>query len=480
MDVSKWFGQAGSAIASTLLVLFLCALGAFALIGTHETGFDTKLGDTFGTGVQLTIEQGGPAIANIFGPSAEIAKESLKNVGPSGTSDWGFVTLDWDQMMGRNGSSDSGDNSSNGSNSSNNGNSSNGGNSNNNSQPTGCTLESTADSQAALQYWNEGQWNNALSKLQQTNPSQDCLAASMESTFRDFNDKLAQLPTITDAGLFDMTLQELISINPQVKVLYAARAMRNAAQWANTVPVDFTQAADIFKGATISVVSVHHSTSGGESLGLEIDIDYVSLKFDWGNNWMFTLDKISKDDAKALATAIGEEDESFFLQEGKAMMAGSVDAFVPANLPTPKDPRVDYQQPQQFQSNSDVIPTAPAQQSQVGTCTNVIDYISETIPDNTVQSSGTTFTKSWTLQNDGTCTWTSGYALVFDSGESMGGSTVNLTSDVAPGGSVTVSVTLTAPANAGTYQGNWMLADANGVKFGLPGNKPIWVKIRVQ
>ncbi|RLC66117.1 MAG: hypothetical protein DRH97_07000 [Chloroflexi bacterium] len=44
-----------------------------------------------------------------------------------------------------------------------------------------------------------------------------------------------------------------------------------------------------------------------------------------------------------------------------------------------------------------------------------------TIPDGTDLAPGDNFTKTWRLKNTGTCTWTSGYSLVFDHGDSMGG-----------------------------------------------------------
>ena len=41
------------------------------------------------------------------------------------------------------------------------------------------------------------------------------------------------------------------------------------------------------------------------------------------------------------------------------------------------------------------------------------------IPDETTIDPGGNFTKTWRLRNLGTCTWTTAYALVFDSGSRM-------------------------------------------------------------
>lgn len=105
-----------------------------------------------------------------------------------------------------------------------------------------------------------------------------------------------------------------------------------------------------------------------------------------------------------------------------------------------------------------------------------------TIPDGTVVSSNQSFTKTWRLQNNGTCTWTPSYSLVFDSGDVMGGpASVPLNVSVAPGGVVDVSVGLKAPAAAGKYRGYWKLRNSSGATFGIGGNAAVafWVEINV-
>ena len=102
-------------------------------------------------------------------------------------------------------------------------------------------------------------------------------------------------------------------------------------------------------------------------------------------------------------------------------------------------------------------------------------FISETVADGSTYSPGSAFTKSWTIRNDGTCTWNTNYKLVYTSGDQMGGAaSQNLTSSVAPGGSITLSVNLTAPAAPGTYKGFWALQADNGER-----NGNYWVQIVV-
>jgi len=109
------------------------------------------------------------------------------------------------------------------------------------------------------------------------------------------------------------------------------------------------------------------------------------------------------------------------------------------------------------------------------------DFIADvTIPDGTVLAPGATFTKTWRLRNSGSCTWTTSYRLVFDSGHAMDGpASVNMPTTVAPGQTVDLTVTLKAPATAGTYQGFWKLQNAAGARFGIGANANVafWVKI---
>jgi hypothetical protein len=101
------------------------------------------------------------------------------------------------------------------------------------------------------------------------------------------------------------------------------------------------------------------------------------------------------------------------------------------------------------------------------------------VPDNTMYAPGTAFTKTWRLNNVGTCTWTTGYRVVFDTGDAMGApATVNIPRTVVPGDSVDVSVSMVAPNEAKSYTGYWMLENASGARFGTgDGNKAFWVKI---
>ncbi len=116
--------------------------------------------------------------------------------------------------------------------------------------------------------------------------------------------------------------------------------------------------------------------------------------------------------------------------------------------------------------------------TQTGTPCNRASFVGETVPDNTNFIVQKPFTKVWQIKNEGTCTWTSAYQLVFDSGERMGGvlSKPLTTGSVAPGERVEISIDLVAPALAGTYRGNWKIKDDKGEVVALASG-PFWVQI---
>ncbi len=114
-------------------------------------------------------------------------------------------------------------------------------------------------------------------------------------------------------------------------------------------------------------------------------------------------------------------------------------------------------------------------------CTRSFDFVADvTVPDDTPFAPGERFVKTWQLRNTGTCPWIGGYSLVFVGGDQMGGpDTQPLTAVVAPGQTVELSLSLTAPETPGSYRGNWQLADAEGAPFGVGGfvEEAIFVQI---
>ncbi|HET8580211.1 MAG TPA: NBR1-Ig-like domain-containing protein [Nitrospiraceae bacterium] len=144
----------------------------------------------------------------------------------------------------------------------------------------------------------------------------------------------------------------------------------------------------------------------------------------------------------------------------------------PASFSTPTLPPA---QPSPISTNtSSVLPTVPAPTfppaaSATPACDLARFVRDVTIPDGTTYAPGESFTKTWRLKNEGTCTW-SGYSLVFDSGDQMNGtSPTSIATTVNPGQEVDISVTLTAPSTAGSYRGYWRIRNASGVLIPVLG-----------
>ncbi|HLB48009.1 MAG TPA: transporter substrate-binding domain-containing protein, partial [Anaerolineales bacterium] len=97
-----------------------------------------------------------------------------------------------------------------------------------------------------------------------------------------------------------------------------------------------------------------------------------------------------------------------------------------------------------------------------------------------VLNPGQPFTKGWRMRNSGTCTWKSGYMMVYSSGNvpaaQMGGQPIPVTRDVKPNDTFDFQVNLIAPIVPSTYQGFWNVRNAQNQKFG----ETVWVGITVR
>jgi hypothetical protein len=136
-------------------------------------------------------------------------------------------------------------------------------------------------------------------------------------------------------------------------------------------------------------------------------------------------------------------------------------------------------------TRTSVLPThtpAPSPTATSIPCDKVEFVDDVTIDDGTEISAGEPFEKIWRLKNVGSCTWTSGYDLVFDGGTRMDAPDAQqlTTGTVAPGYEIDIAVDLVAPDGPGTYRANFKLSNPAGAVFGVgESSNPFWVEIRV-
>jgi hypothetical protein len=138
--------------------------------------------------------------------------------------------------------------------------------------------------------------------------------------------------------------------------------------------------------------------------------------------------------------------------------------------------------PVPLETNAPATTSAPPATTDAN-CTNRAAFVSDvTIPDDTILAAGESFTKTWRLRNDGSCTWSTEYEVIFATGNIMGGpSSQALPAPVPPSGTVDISLALTAPSNNGTHKSEWRLRDAADQPFGLgsDGQETFYVQIIV-
>ena len=158
----------------------------------------------------------------------------------------------------------------------------------------------------------------------------------------------------------------------------------------------------------------------------------------------------------------------------------------PTDTPVPPSPTATPVPPSPTATPVPPSPTAtpiPPTPTQKPTPCDWVLFVKDiTVPDGTSFLAGTQFTKTWRIENIGTCKWTREYALVFDSGELMGAVKLQwLDKAILPGETVDLSMTMTAPSKEGKYTGYWKLRNQNSVLFGMgsDASKAFWVQINV-
>ncbi len=181
--------------------------------------------------------------------------------------------------------------------------------------------------------------------------------------------------------------------------------------------------------------------------------------------------------------------------EVMTQVAGTIQAEVTQNaLLTPSPTATMPPTPTPPPAPVQTLPPAPTQPTGGGNTTLPADspdkmrLVSESIPDGSNYWQGERFTKSWTLENVGTTTWTTSYQLIYYDGTILSGEilAVSIQNPVKPGVQVEISVPMEAPDTLGTYISYWRLINEDGAPVILmheeedvPIGTEIWVEIDV-
>jgi len=142
------------------------------------------------------------------------------------------------------------------------------------------------------------------------------------------------------------------------------------------------------------------------------------------------------------------------------------------SLPTPIPP-TGTPDPLTTTTPDGIASTSPA------TCKDSAILVEDvTYPDNTRVPASQSFTKTWKLQNVGTCMW-KGYKIAFSSGDRMSSPDSVPVPETPSKSPVEVSIDLTAPSTDGLYRGNYELRNEKGEVVLIGIEKVFWVQVIV-
>jgi hypothetical protein len=126
----------------------------------------------------------------------------------------------------------------------------------------------------------------------------------------------------------------------------------------------------------------------------------------------------------------------------------------------------------------------PTQQQPLVLPCNLGEFVADvTFPDDTLVYPGQLMPKAWTVRNGGTCTWTTDYDLIYDSGERMESRReVSIGKTVSPNTFADLVMTFIAPREPGKAQGFWLLRSDQGEEFGMgvTRDQPLWIRVFVR
>lgn len=113
-----------------------------------------------------------------------------------------------------------------------------------------------------------------------------------------------------------------------------------------------------------------------------------------------------------------------------------------------------------------LVPAPSLPIDNVTACSNDAEFITDvTIPDGTQLDPSAVFSKTWRIQNSGTCNWPAGFTFAHVGGPTLGGTTITLQA-LPSRGEVDITIPMRAPAGGGSYRSDWRVHDQNSQPFG--------------
>jgi uncharacterized protein YkwD len=113
-------------------------------------------------------------------------------------------------------------------------------------------------------------------------------------------------------------------------------------------------------------------------------------------------------------------------------------------------------------------------------CTDSAAFVADvTVDDYSQFKQGETFTKTWRVENTGTCTWYDAYNLVFYSGDPLGAPESQPLSVTAPGETQDLSVEMIAPDRDAVVRADFELHNPEDLPMPIDSGQYLWVIVSV-
>ena len=125
-------------------------------------------------------------------------------------------------------------------------------------------------------------------------------------------------------------------------------------------------------------------------------------------------------------------------------------------------------------STSDSAGTLP---SPTPPCMSSLRFLQDVnYPDDTIVQPGQRITKTWLVENNGSCNWDARYRLRFTGGVPMGAEAERALYPARAGTQANLQIAFVAPDAPGTYRSEWRAYDPSGFIFG----DTLYIQINVQ
>jgi uncharacterized protein YkwD len=113
-------------------------------------------------------------------------------------------------------------------------------------------------------------------------------------------------------------------------------------------------------------------------------------------------------------------------------------------------------------------------------CTDSAAFVADvTVDDYSQFKQGETFTKTWRVENTGTCTWYDAYNLVFYSGDPLGAPESQPLNVTVPGETQDISVKMTAPDRDAVVRADFELHNPKDMPMPIDSGQYLWVIVSI-